>query len=269
MRGKCHIPLSKKGLRLFRERCGEMVLLVIDEVSMLSAEMLEWTSTRLGELFGCTGAPFGGCSVLLLGDLFQLPPVEGRKVWRSPLWREFEFFELTESVRHGGDRRFGEMCLRLREHHPQFNPILTDADWELLESLVRPIEQVPSDYVALFCKHASADAHNMRAFASLVGVAGKPSITIHASDRAVASDRFGAVADVVHQAQHLAPSQTGGIPARLQITPGLIVSVTYNIDKEAQLVNGQRGTVVGRVFHADTTLGCLGGGLLRSELPHT
>jgi hypothetical protein len=239
-------PLGKKGLRLFREASGDMVLLVIDEVSMLSAEMLEWTNTRLGELFGCTGSPFGGCSVLLLGDLFQLPPVEGRKVWKSPLWREFDFFELTESVRHQDDRRFGEMCTRLREHHPKHNQLLTDDDWALLESLVVPADRVPGDVVALYSKVSDAEARNMCALASLtMGVRRRLSITIHASDRACASDRFGAVADAVHQAQHLAPSQTAGIPHRLQLAEGLIVSLTSNIDKEAFLVNGQRGKVVG------------------------
>jgi hypothetical protein len=71
-------PLTRTGLRLFRERCGGMQLLIIDEVSMVSAQMLWWVHTRLGELFGCTNVPFGGCSVILLGDLCQLPPVEGQ-----------------------------------------------------------------------------------------------------------------------------------------------------------------------------------------------
>lgn len=49
-------------------------LLVIDEVSMLRADMLDAIDFRLREVRNNT-APFGGVQLLLIGDLFQLPPV--------------------------------------------------------------------------------------------------------------------------------------------------------------------------------------------------
>jgi len=66
------------------------------------------------------------------------------------LWREFQFFELIESMRHKGDPGFGAMCLRLREHHPTHNPALTDDDWHILQGLVVPADTLTRTHVRLY-----------------------------------------------------------------------------------------------------------------------
>jgi len=239
-------PLTRAGLRLFRERCGDMQLLIIDEVSMVSAEMLWWVHTRLGELFGCTNVPFGGCSIILLGDLCQLPPVEGQWVFKSALWREFKFSELVVSERHKTDAAFGGMCTRLREHHPRVNPLLSDEDWKLLESLVTPEHDLEPEYVRLYCRVAGAEACNARDYRRVsLAVAPQPPVTIFAADSSFGNDRLGVRAESVHQAQYMTTSQTGGIPTRLQLAVGMVVGLTCNIDQDSFLVNGQRGQVLG------------------------
>ena len=49
-------------------------LLIIDEVSMLTAELLDKLN-ELGKKLRVSRAPFGGLQILLVGDFFQLPPV--------------------------------------------------------------------------------------------------------------------------------------------------------------------------------------------------
>ena len=49
-------------------------LLIIDEVSMVRADMLDAIDSRLRQVRSCD-EPFGGVQLLLIGDLFQLPPV--------------------------------------------------------------------------------------------------------------------------------------------------------------------------------------------------
>lgn len=50
-------------------------LLVIDEVSMLRADLLDAIDYRLKAARGNFRQPFGGVQLLLIGDLYQLPPV--------------------------------------------------------------------------------------------------------------------------------------------------------------------------------------------------
>jgi len=67
-------------------------LLVIDEVSMLTAELLDKLNELAKKLRG-NRAPFGGLQLLLVGDFFQLPPVHRGDdaagfAFESEAWRE-------------------------------------------------------------------------------------------------------------------------------------------------------------------------------------
>src|SRR3989344_2491500 len=55
-------------------RVGNARILIIDEVSMLSAQTLAMVDAVCRELRR-SGQPFGGLQIVLAGDFFQLPPV--------------------------------------------------------------------------------------------------------------------------------------------------------------------------------------------------
>ena len=57
-----------------RSLYNRMDLLVIDEISMVRADMMDAIDTFLKVNRG-NDSPFGGCQILMVGDLFQLPPV--------------------------------------------------------------------------------------------------------------------------------------------------------------------------------------------------
>ena len=58
----------------FKKLLKKLDLLIIDEVSMVRAPMLDAISETL-KLYRDSQEPFGGIHVLACGDLFQLPPV--------------------------------------------------------------------------------------------------------------------------------------------------------------------------------------------------
>ena len=62
--------------------------LIIDEISMVSKTQLQNASKRLQEVTGKRGVPFGGLSVITVGDFYQLPPVKAHFVFHNPhgLW---------------------------------------------------------------------------------------------------------------------------------------------------------------------------------------
>jgi len=64
-----------------RELLQEMDLLIIDEVSMLRADMLDAIDTILRSVRRNHLFPFGGVQVLYIGDLYQLPPVVQQDEW--------------------------------------------------------------------------------------------------------------------------------------------------------------------------------------------
>lgn len=70
-------------------------LLVIDEVSMLRADILDAIDYRMRSVKGNYQVPFGGVQVLLIGDLYQLPPVVKEEEWTilSRFYNSIHFFQ--------------------------------------------------------------------------------------------------------------------------------------------------------------------------------
>lgn len=71
-----HFQMNKKRKDLLRN----VELLIIDEVSMLRADLLDaidWTLRNIRKI----NSPFGGVQVLFIGDLMQLPPVVKQEEW--------------------------------------------------------------------------------------------------------------------------------------------------------------------------------------------
>ena len=68
-----------------RELLRELELLIIDEVSMVRADMLDAVDAILRHFRQQPLLPFGGVQVLYIGDLFQLPPVVNNDEWENIL----------------------------------------------------------------------------------------------------------------------------------------------------------------------------------------
>ena len=141
----------------FKKLLKKLELLIIDEISMVRAPMLDAISETL-KLYRNSEEPFGGVHVLACGDLFQLPPVvkdhevnaidekyESVYFFSSNSFKEIKspsFFELTYSFRQSEDENFYSLLnnIRLGEsledsinqiNHACFNP-----DFENESSLI-------------------------------------------------------------------------------------------------------------------------------------
>ena len=72
---------SKVAQKVMRTNLCSLKLVIIDEVSMLSSLNLAYIHLRLEELFGGSGDWFGSINMLFVGDILQLPPVNGSPVF--------------------------------------------------------------------------------------------------------------------------------------------------------------------------------------------
>jgi hypothetical protein len=65
-------------------RFENVVAIIVDEVSFLSATYISFIDVRLRKI-KASDLPFGGLMVILMGDMFQLPPVQGLSLYKSAL----------------------------------------------------------------------------------------------------------------------------------------------------------------------------------------
>ena len=71
--GNKHVPLGDKKLAEFRNNLADLKLIIVDEISLVKADMLYQLHRRLCEVFpGCAKFPFAKRSVIVVGDLLQV-----------------------------------------------------------------------------------------------------------------------------------------------------------------------------------------------------
>src|SRR6266536_2842375 len=100
-----------------RQGLKKIEAIVIDEVSMVSAEMLSFHITFISDLFvKLHNKPieFGSAPILLIGDLAQLPPIKGAQVFFSPACKRFFSLFLSFSRRQQNDLPFYALLQNMR-----------------------------------------------------------------------------------------------------------------------------------------------------------
>lgn len=141
-------------------------LIIIDEISMVSSKTLFYINQRLQQIFN-SNEFFGGKSVLLVGDLSQLPPVlqksiflpnneDASQILGNPLWDLFQSFELTEIMRQKDDYHFASALNHLAVGE------LSNFDLELFQKRQCNIESVPSDSIHLFTTNEDVNSFNAK-----------------------------------------------------------------------------------------------------------
>jgi ATP-dependent exoDNAse (exonuclease V) alpha subunit len=116
--------------RRTREVLAAIDMLVIDEVSMVNADLMDTMSRAMGIARGRRKLPFGGAQVVMFGDPYQLAPVPGNNEERAymaenyqsnwffdaQVWREdsLERYELSEIFRQH-DEHFKEILNAIRD----------------------------------------------------------------------------------------------------------------------------------------------------------
>ena len=144
--------------------------IIIDEASMLRADLLDCIDTFLQMYGPVPRKPFGGVQIIFIGDLYQLPPVVQREEseifashYNTPFFfsahafsqLEIKIVEL-EKVYRQRDQDFIDLLNRIR------NNSVTQADILHLNSRHLPDKPLPSDifYISLTTTNKMADAIN-------------------------------------------------------------------------------------------------------------
>ncbi|GAF01874.1 ATP-dependent DNA helicase [Saccharicrinis fermentans] len=160
-----------------RNMLKKMELLVIDEVSMLRADLLDAIDLILRSVRHQRDLPFGGVQVLFIGDLLQLPPVVKDDEWKTigAYYPSVFFFHSQvlrqnpplyvelEKIYRQSDDTFINLLNNLR------NNIVTDADVKLLNKYYRPnYQQKSNEEIILLTTHNRiANDKNLKALRNI------------------------------------------------------------------------------------------------------
>ena len=155
-------------------------LLIVDEASMMRADLMDGIDHALRINKGFPRKPFGGVQVVLFGDLFQLPPIVDREMaglynglYETPYFFSAKVFQKTrfhhfnlQKIYRQKEQAFKGLLNKIR------NRSVTDDEMKLLNSRVDPaLCDAAHDCMTLTPTNAAAQAINMTRLGSLKGKA--------------------------------------------------------------------------------------------------
>jgi hypothetical protein len=234
--------LGEEHAQRLRNKLAGLKLLIIDEVSMLSAEALLLVHQRLKKIMGTPDdAHFARVSILAVGDLYQLRPVQGNYVFQpvrnsvaslfGSLWEaHFKLHELSQAMRQQDGSQFAELLNRIRVG------VKTEEDMAVLQSReISPSDTAyPHDALHVFFRNKDVQSFNDAKLDDLA----------EQGSELVLLPALSSKKDInTHQA--IVPNSSRGRPNDLRLAVSAKVMLTYNIDVSDGLMNGSRGVIVG------------------------
>ena len=217
-------------------------LLIIDEISMMTAELLDKLN-EIGKKVRSNKKPFGGIQVLFVGDFFQLPPVNKSNeptmfAFESAAWKEAitSSIELTQ-IQRQKDKVFQGVLKEARTGN------LTKESCEILRGCqgrdwkgnkIRP--------TLLFPRRAEVEMINDSNLRALTGRRYNYKARLVYDGKI--PDGFIESDENFQRALNMFDSD-GAYSKELELMVDAQVMLIANVDPDSGLVNGSRGVVVG------------------------
>lgn len=201
-------------------RMTQAEVLIIDEISMVSAELLN-NVERLTRAARQNSTPFGGIKVVLVGDFFQLPPVKGAFAFESAAWdkADFQVCYLHEQHRQD-DKVFNDILTGIRAGH------LEEEQKQIIRDKVISDASGMDGVIRLETHNSAVDRMNQMKLERLAGTPKTYEMDSRGNEKAVKALKANCLS-----------------PERLILKVGAPVLFTRN-DKDLRWVNGTQGKVV-------------------------
>ena len=237
--------MSADQLNTFSIKYKHLKVVIIDEISMVGKKTFDFIDTRLQQLTGIR-APFGGLSVIAVGDFYQLKPVgdrlvfldidEGAKALAPNSWKDhFKIYELVDIMRQKDDLKFAQLLNRLRLNE------LTEEDKDNLRKRVvdRNSGEYPRDAVHLFAEKEGMYKHNKNVMNGIDG----EEVDIPCHDTVASANISPKKARELISQLPDDPEKTANMEKVLTVKVGMKYNISVNINVEDGLANGTTGKV--------------------------
>ena len=222
-----HIKETLKYTGAQRKLIREVELIIIDEISMVRADIIDFIDKVL-RVYTRSPEPFGGKQLLLVGDIYQLEPVlkdEDRQLlqpfypssyfFNAKVWQQMPIVSIElRKVYRQSDDRFIAILDRIR------NNTSTPADLYALNSRVAADTSQKGMSITLAARRDTVDYTNEQHLAALEG------------------DPITFTGEIKGDF----PETSLPTPMELQLKPGAQVIFIKN-DKDKRWVNGTLGTI--------------------------
>lgn len=225
--------------KIKKKEAGDRIMaakiLILDEASMISGPLFDLLDVVMQSVRNSSD-PFGGCRIILAGDMGQLPPVNKVRgtsiplIFESKAWKNLRptIVYLQKSHRQAEDLAFAQMLDELRLGQ------CTAKTQGQLEAVIGKIHPPDARPVYIFPRNDDVDRLNQKKLQALEG----PVYTFKGKD--YEAKGYSGGGGTIPSPSRLRDCP---FPATLKLKLGAQVMLRKNLDLEAGLFNGAVGTV--------------------------
>ena len=233
-------PLTGRPLADIQREFRRVKIIAIDEKSMIGQGILKLSDARLRQATGREDLPFGGISIILLGDWNQLPPVGDSPLYDSSkkveVYRLYTLFNkvviFNRLIRQGEDQQeFRQLLGRLSVGET------TMEDWQRWRT--RDLESLPTEEQEMFRRTALLACARKK---DMLEHNRKKIIELNNPIAFIKSDSSPAIARLP------AADEDCGLPPNILLSKGATIRLISNEWIEAGLTNGSQGTVLAIIY---------------------
>jgi ATP-dependent exoDNAse (exonuclease V) alpha subunit len=229
---RCIGKLQKRNKKKYN-KIRDLEFLIIDEISMVSNVLFETISNICKIITNNIDETFGGIQLLLVGDFYQLPPIDNTFCFKSPLWTQCNIVShlLTINYRQKSDKKFKRILKHLR------NDYLTHDDVQLLrECENNDLSSCEIKPTQLHSLNKYVDEINTNEFNKQLEIVEKKYGNSDTMFYHIYKPKFDNSASKSY-------ALSTSYDSNIKLCLGAQIIVTYNIDIDNGLVNGTRGIV--------------------------
>ena len=228
-----------------RTQLQNLRIIIIDEISLVSADQMYQIHFRLSKDIKQNDLPFGNIGMVFFGDLLQIKPISGPFVFEEPankafllsdsmcqLWKQFKSIELKTNHQSGEFGAYADLLNKVQIGEP------SKEDIEILNSRVIPRNSPDLPKDAVFCsgENKIIDAYNLKKLNELDGELYTRKADVFSSTRREIKSPKIDSSGIIHNTQ---------VPMEVKLKIKARVMLTHNLDVVDSLVNGSMGEVVG------------------------
>ena len=215
----------------------QLDVLIIDEISMVGPDIIDCLDNTLKKLLDKT-KPFGGLTIIFVGDLFQLPPVVSGKAMK-------EYYSLNYKNQYFYSAKvFNQLPIK----NVELTKVFRQTDSEFISALDKiRINKDHRDAVALFNTKCYLEKQEYRMNSQEDLAETLTLVTINATAKAINDTKLNSlttkesVFKATYQGELLDSSMQFPVPDILRVKVG--AKVIFRQNKMPEWVNGSMGTV--------------------------
>ncbi|CAF1487611.1 unnamed protein product, partial [Adineta ricciae] len=259
-------PKNLNSFKLYtlRNRLSGLLLIIIDEISLVSHCLFQKINKRLNEIFLTAGESdvyFGGIPIIVFGDMAQIEPVAAKQVFFRPrgelfsLWHDlFRPVNFDINMRQGNDRLFFDCLCRMRtgcldeeiEALIKSRSIRKEDNPDSYEARLKDLQSVEfKDAIYAYGTRRLTNSRNLEMLKEHCRQTKHPIFMINALDKVAMIDNSFYKASFASNKTckvKLKPSndenKCGSLYPRFPLCVGARVLIRRNIDQENYIVNG-------------------------------